>query len=80
MLKRLRIFLSVIVLILSVYSLITQSFKLMPYSMFLLGAMILVTGLMELKKDKKEFWGYVCIIVSLFAVYVSIQGFLLNWV
>jgi hypothetical protein len=80
MLKRLRIFLSVIVLILSVYSLITQNFKLMPYSMFLLGAIILVTGLMELKKDKKEFWGYVCIIVSLFAVYVSIQGFLLNWV
>ncbi|WP_019392389.1 DUF3953 domain-containing protein [Priestia filamentosa] len=80
MLKRLRIFLSVIVLILSVYSLITQNFKLMPYSMFLLSAMILVTGLIELKKDKKEFWGYVCIIVSLFAVYVSIQGFLLNWV
>jgi Protein of unknown function (DUF3953) len=80
MLKRLRIFLSVIVLILSVYSLITQNFKLMPYSMFLLGTMILVTGLIELKKDKKEFWGYVCIILSLFPVYVSIQGFLLNWV
>nr|WP_276517263.1 DUF3953 domain-containing protein [Priestia filamentosa] len=48
--------------------------------MFLLGAMILVTGLLELKRNKKEFWGYVCIIVSLFAVYVSIQGFLLNWV
>ncbi|RAS77472.1 DUF3953 domain-containing protein [Priestia endophytica] len=78
MLKRLRIFLSVIVLILSVYSLITQNFKLMPYSMFLLGTMILVTGLLELKRDKKEFWGYVCIIVSLFAVYVSVQGFLLN--
>lgn len=78
MLKRLRIFLSVIVLILSVYSLITQNFKLMPYSMFLLGTIILVTGLLELKRDKKEFWGYVCIIVSLFAVYVSVQGFLLN--
>ncbi|RAS74481.1 DUF3953 domain-containing protein [Priestia endophytica] len=78
MLKRLRIFLSVIVLILSVYSLITQNFELMPYSMFLLGTMILVTGLLELKRDKKEFWGYVYIIVSLFAVYVSVQGFLLN--
>ncbi|MFP7226430.1 DUF3953 domain-containing protein [Priestia filamentosa] len=50
----------------------------MPYSIFLLGVMILVTGLLELKRDKKEFWGYVCIILSLFAVYVSVQGFLLN--
>jgi Protein of unknown function (DUF3953) len=78
MLKRLRIFLSVIVLVLSGYSLITQNFKLVPYFMFLLGAMILVTGLIELKRDKKEFWGYVCIIASLFAVYISVQGFLLN--
>ncbi|MGG0369355.1 DUF3953 domain-containing protein [Priestia endophytica] len=78
MLKRLRIFLSVIVLVLSGYSLITQNFKLMPYFIFLLSAIILVTGLIELKRDKKEFWGYACIIVSLFAVYVSIQGFLLN--
>ncbi len=78
MLKRLRIFLSVIVLVLSGYSLITQNFKFVPYLMFLLGAMILVTGLIELKRDKKEFWGYGCIIASLFAVYVSVQGFLLN--
>ncbi|RAS75132.1 DUF3953 domain-containing protein [Priestia endophytica] len=78
MLKRLRNFLSIIVLVLSGYSLITQNFKLMPYFMFLLGAMVLVTGLIELKRDKKEASGYVCIIVSLFAVYVSIQGFLLN--
>ncbi|AKO92109.1 DUF3953 domain-containing protein [Priestia filamentosa] len=78
MLKGLRVFLSVIVVILSGYSLLTQSFKVMPYSMLLLSALILVTGLIELQKNKKEFWGYLCIVVSLFALSGSIQGFLLN--
>ncbi|MED3726297.1 DUF3953 domain-containing protein [Priestia filamentosa] len=78
MLKGLRVFLSVIVVILSGYGLLTQSFKLMPYSMLLLSALILVTGFIELQKNKKEFWGYVCIVVSLFALSGSIQGFLLN--
>ncbi|MCM3537307.1 DUF3953 domain-containing protein [Priestia endophytica] len=78
MLKGLRVFLSVIVVILSGYSLLTQSFKLMPYSMLLLSALILVAGFIELQKNKKEFWGYLCIVVSLFALSGSIQGFLLN--
>ncbi|MED4074244.1 DUF3953 domain-containing protein [Priestia endophytica] len=78
MLKGLRVFLSVIVVMLSGYSLLTQSFKLMPYSMLLLSALILVTGFIELQKNKKEFWGYVCIVVSLFALSGFIQGFLLN--
>jgi hypothetical protein len=78
MLKGLRVFLSVIVVILSGYSLLTQSFKLMPYSMLLLSALILVVGFIELQKNKKEFWGYLCIVVSLFALSGSIQGFLLN--
>ncbi|MCY8233952.1 DUF3953 domain-containing protein [Priestia endophytica] len=78
MLKGLRVFLSVIVVILSGYGLLTQSFKLMPYSMLLLSALILITGFIELQKNKKEFWGYVCIVVSLFALSGSIQGFLLN--
>ncbi|MGG1220176.1 DUF3953 domain-containing protein [Priestia endophytica] len=78
MLKGLRVFLSVIVVILSGYSLLTQSFKLMPYSMLLLSALILVAGFIELQKNKKEFWGYLCIVVSLFALSGSIQGLLLN--
>ncbi|KAB2492761.1 DUF3953 domain-containing protein [Priestia endophytica] len=67
-----------IVVILSGYSLLTQSFKLMPYSMLLLSALILVAGFIELQKNKKEFWGYLCIVVSLFALSGSIQGLLLN--
>ncbi|WP_281247282.1 DUF3953 domain-containing protein [Domibacillus mangrovi] len=44
--------------------------------MLLVGASLLMTGVDELQKDRKGFWGYVSIMVSLFAFYVSIQGFL----
>ncbi|MCY9141186.1 DUF3953 domain-containing protein [Peribacillus frigoritolerans] len=71
-----RIILAIIVLALSAYQLITENFELMPYSMLFLGAIMLVTGLAELQKDRKGFWGYMSLVVSSFLFYVSIQGFL----
>ncbi|MED4691273.1 DUF3953 domain-containing protein [Peribacillus frigoritolerans] len=70
-----RIILAIIVLALSAYQLITENFELMPYSMLFLGAIMLVTGLAELQKDRKGFWGYMSLVVSSFLFYVSIQGF-----
>ena len=78
MLKLLRIVFSIIVLTLSGYSLTTKNFELSSYMIFFLGALMLVTGLVELQKDRKGFWGYMSIIASLFAFFVAIQGFLLN--
>ncbi|MGF9975859.1 DUF3953 domain-containing protein [Viridibacillus arvi] len=76
--KKLRIILSVIVIALAGYSLITKNFEFMSYLMFFLGAFMLVMGLDELQKDRKRFEGYMCIIVSMFIFFVSIQGFLLD--
>ena len=78
MLKTLRIILSIGVLALALYGLITKNFEYMPYLMMVLSFFILTTGVIELQKDKKAFWGYMSIGVSGFAFYVSIQGFLLR--
>jgi hypothetical protein len=78
MLKILRIILSIITMGLSVFSLITKNFEYMPYLMLSLGATMLVTGLIELQKNSKEFWGFFGIVASLFAFYVAIQGFFLH--
>ncbi|MED4696919.1 DUF3953 domain-containing protein [Peribacillus frigoritolerans] len=73
--KIVRIILAIIVLALSAYQLITETFV-MPYLMFV-GAFMLVTGLVELQKDRKGgFLG--CVVVSLFLFFVSIQGFLMD--
>lgn len=78
MIKIIRVILGIIVIVLSGYSLITKDFELMPYLMLFLGAFILASGVTELQKDRKGFWGYMSIIVSLFIFFVSIQGFLLK--
>ncbi|GAB4074462.1 hypothetical protein GCM10028778_19650 [Barrientosiimonas marina] len=76
--KILRVIFSIVVAVLASYMLITQDFELMPYLMLGLGISTLITGVVELQNDKKAFWGYMSIIVSLFMFFVSIQGFLLN--
>lgn len=62
----------------AIFGLITNKSIMMPYMFFFLGAMLLVIGLAELQKDRKGFWAYINIIASLFAFFVSIQGFLLR--
>ncbi len=76
--KIVRVILAIFVIVLTGYNRITET-ELMPYYMFFLGALILVTGLSELQKDRKGFWGYMNIVISLFIFFVSIQGFLLNY-
>jgi hypothetical protein len=75
--KLLRMILSIIAVALSVFGLITEN-NVIPYLLLLLGASMLITGLIELQKDKKGFWGYIGIAGSLFLFFVVIQGFLLK--
>ncbi len=46
--------------------------ELLPYSLFLVGVLTLVLGLIELKKDKKSFWGFINIGASAFVFFVVI--------
>lgn len=78
MLKIVRIFLSIVVFVLAGFMLLTQNFEYMSYLMLLLGVSILLTGVIELKKDKYAFTGYLSIFAALFVFYVSIQGFVLG--
>ncbi|MFF2590604.1 DUF3953 domain-containing protein [Peribacillus butanolivorans] len=76
-LKMVRVILAIVVIVLTSYNQIAET-ELMPYYMFFLGALILVTGFSELQKDRKGFWGYMNIVISLFIFFVSIEGFLMN--
>ena len=76
--KILRIVLSLTTIILAIYGLITSNFEFMPYMMLSLGALMLFIGIVEIRRQRKAYWGYISIVVSLFVVYVAIQGFLLH--
>ena len=73
MLKAIRFILAIVVIVLSGYSLITGA-RLLNYSLFFLAILIGVIGLSELQKDRKTFWGYMSIVISLFILYVSLTG------
>ncbi|MDT8860362.1 DUF3953 domain-containing protein [Alkalihalobacillus sp. MEB130] len=77
MLKTIRIILAIIVVMLAGFSMITQNFEFMPLLMLILALTMFITGIMELQKTKKRFWGYVSIGASLFVLYVSVEGFLM---
>jgi hypothetical protein len=76
--KILRIVLSLTTITLAIYGLITSNFEFMPYMMLSLGALMLFIGIVEIRRQRKAYWGYISIVVSLFVVYVAIQGFLLH--
>lgn len=77
MLKPLRYFFSVATFSLAVYSLITKDYTFTHLLMLLMGLTLLLMGLEEFKKERKAN-GTVLISVFLFALFVSIQGFLLS--
>ncbi|WP_175987437.1 DUF3953 domain-containing protein [Bacillus sp. Marseille-Q1617] len=69
MLKVLRITFASIALIMASYSLVTDNFWLQPYTLFLLGVMLLIMGLEEFQKGKIVY-GYLSMGVSLFLMVV----------
>jgi hypothetical protein len=77
LLKILRYVLSVITVLLATYGLISKNFQFNDIMIFLLGLTMLVMGLEEFQKERKA-KGWLFVVVFLFSLFVSIQGFLLN--
>lgn len=76
MLMTLRVIFSIFTLALAGYGLITQNFRYQAYMMLFLGLTMLVTGIQEMQKGRK-ITGWLLIVVFAFALYVSIQSFML---
>ncbi|WP_225218402.1 MULTISPECIES: DUF3953 domain-containing protein [Planococcus] len=47
--------------------------------MLTLGILMLAAGFERIQKDKKEFFGYMFVVISLFIFFVSAQGFNVNY-
>jgi hypothetical protein len=67
----------IIAILFAIYGLFTRNFQFSQLMNFFMGLYILFIGLGEIKKGRKGF-GYLCIAVCLFAIFVSLQGFILN--
>ena len=73
-----KIILTIVAIALLGYVLLSKSFALIPVMMLSAGALMFVTGVIEIQKDRKDFLGYLNIFGSLFLFFVSMQFFLIE--
>lgn len=74
MLLVLRIILAIIVITLSVYSLVSDIHEIYPYMSLFLGLMMMVIGISEFKA-KRQAIAIMCILVSVFVLFVAVYTF-----
>jgi uncharacterized membrane protein YhaH (DUF805 family) len=68
-LKVIRIILSAVIITIGGYGFFTDSFWLLPYTLFLMGVMLLVMGLEEFQKGRTEY-GYISVAACIFLMIV----------
>ncbi|WP_332633765.1 DUF3953 domain-containing protein [Halalkalibacter flavus] len=71
--KIIKTILAIIVISLSAYSLITDEYIILPYTLLLLGLMLLVIRITEIQ-EKRKVTGVFSFLSSGFVLYVSING------
>lgn len=76
MLKIIRVILAIAGVLIGGLGLVTENFGFIPYLLLIVGASLLISGGLELQRDKRGFWGYANILIALFAFYVSIESYL----
>lgn len=77
MLKALTVVLPIIVIVLAGYALMSGNDIIMSYMMLLVSVMLLVMGIDEIKKERKQI-GIFSIIISVVVFFVSVQDILFN--
>jgi hypothetical protein len=77
LLKILRYVFSVVTILFAAHGLITKNFDFNHIMIFLLGLTMLIMGLEEFQKERKAN-GWLFVVVFIFSLFVSIQGFLLS--
>jgi len=71
-----QIILAVFVMIICIYNVVTENFKLQPLAFLLMSAMFIIMGLRDYKRTQSFRMGIIYLCSSLFVLYVAIQGWL----
>lgn len=74
----LQVIFAIPVLLISIYGLMTKNDNLQPVSFILMGVMFLLIGLREYKDTQSLFSGMFYLCISLFTLFVGIEGIIIN--
>ncbi|MBW3112663.1 MULTISPECIES: DUF3953 domain-containing protein [Bacillaceae] len=73
MLEKMRKTISIIVLAVAVYGLVSDNNDVLPYTMAGMGTLMVIMGLEEYQKNRKSYKSYMLFAVSVFMLFVFIQ-------
>ncbi|MDM5248293.1 MULTISPECIES: DUF3953 domain-containing protein [unclassified Lysinibacillus] len=71
-----QIILTVFVMIIGIYCLITKDFTLLPLSQILLGFTFIIIGLREWKRAKRKYVSILYFAVAIFILFVYVKSFI----
>ncbi|KOO51009.1 DUF3953 domain-containing protein [Viridibacillus arvi] len=70
-----QIIFSILVMLISIYSKVTENYNLLPLMLILMSVMLLIIGLREYKRTQSLLWGVFYLCTSLFILFVAFKGF-----
>lgn len=74
----LQIIFAILVMLISIYSKVTENFSLLPLILILLSITLLIMGLREYKRTKSLLWGIFILCTSLYILFSAVEGIMIN--
>ncbi|MFJ8462070.1 DUF3953 domain-containing protein [Lysinibacillus xylanilyticus] len=69
---------AVLVMLIGIYSKVTENYNLLPLMLILLSIMLFIMGLREYKRTQSFLWGTICLCISLYILFVAVKGIMIN--
>ncbi|MGA3676136.1 DUF3953 domain-containing protein [Lysinibacillus agricola] len=69
---------AVLVMLIGIYSKVTENYNLLPLMLILLSIMLFIMGLREYKRTQSFLWGIICLCISLYILFVAVKGIMIN--
>ena len=77
-LKLFQLIFALLVMLIGIYSKVTENYNLIPLMLIVMSVMFLIIGLREYKKTQSLLWGISYLCISLFILFVAVKGFMVN--
>lgn len=73
-----QIIFTILVMLISIYSKVTENYNLLPLMLILLSITLLIMGLREYKRTQSLLWGIFIFCTSLYILFSAVKGIMIN--
>ncbi|OMC77802.1 DUF3953 domain-containing protein [Viridibacillus sp. FSL H8-0123] len=73
-----QIIFAILVMLISIYSKVTENYNLLPLMLILLSITLLIMGLREYKRTQSLLWGIFILCISLYILFSAVESIMIN--